>query len=244
MNHHLYLLLAALLVSSVSESAARTIRFRTVCFEFAPGEREVTASGDPKLKNTATVVLGRRLDSTQHEIEVAATTVVLGKLVLNADQQPSIEPMAVANLPDKGRHFLFLLLPSGRQSGEVYRCLVLEDGTDDFPAGGFRWVNLSPRKLRFAIGAESFVLPPGAIEMRKQIRGTGPGGRVPYVAQCQGGEVWNRLSSGFWTCHQHTRSLQVAFLDPRSGRVRMRGYDDTLPVALEQRAREAAADRN
>ena len=230
MKHLLCLLLAIATPSLAAPSDGRPIRFRTLCFEFAPGDHTITASGDPTLASTATVELSRRLDSSQDQLTVTADRVVLGKLGTDAGGKQVIEPMAVAKLPTTGSEFLFLLVPSGKQTGEIYRCLVLPDGTKDFPPGGFRLINMSASKLRFAMGNERFELLPGSIRMLPRIDGAEEDGRFAYVAQYQDGETWNRLSTGFWTRREKVRSVQIAFLNPQTRRLTLRGYDDTLAV--------------
>ena len=242
MKFILCLLLATVVPWFAAETSGRTIRFRTLCFEFAAGEREVTVSGDPTLASKATIGLTRRLDSSQNQISVTGEQVVLGKLGTNGAGKPAMEAMAVAKLPVSGSEFLFLLVPSGKDSGEVYRCLVLPDDTANFPAGGFRLINLSPAKLRFAMGDERLELLPGTIKVLGHISGAAEDGRFAYVVQYQDGEVWNRLSTGFWTRRDSIRSLQVAFRDPLTQRLVMRGYDDTLARANEPRAAEAKAN--
>ena len=232
----LTLLLAAVVPAWAVPNGSRDIRFRTLCFEFAPGDREVTVSGDPTLASTATVELSRRLDSSQHALIVGTGPVLLGKPGVNAAGQPVIVPMAVAQLPATGSEFLFLLVPSGKPTGEVYRCLVLPDDTKSFPAGGIRLINMSATKLRFAMGRERFELLPGTIKTLGQIAGIGEDGRFAYVAQYQEGDIWNRLSTGFWTRRDKIRSLQIAFRDPQSQRLVMRGYDDTQVRANEAKA--------
>ncbi|MCX6873499.1 MAG: hypothetical protein NTW21_06785 [Verrucomicrobia bacterium] len=231
MKRLLCLLLATVIPSlAAQDKEVRTIRFRTLCFEFAPGERVVTASGDPTLASKATVELSRRLDSRQDQLSVTAGQVVLGKLGTDAAGKPMLGPMAVARLPAAGSEFLFLLVPSGKEAGEVYRCLVLPDDTANFPPGGFRLINMSHTKLRFAMGNEKFELLPGTIKLLEKIGGVREDGRFAYVAQYQDGETWNRLSTGFWTRRDKIRSVQIAFLDPKTQRLTMRGYDDTLAV--------------
>jgi len=230
MKHLLCLLLATATPSLAAPSNGRAIRFRTMCFEYAPGDRTVIVSGDPTLASKATVELFRRLDSSQNQLIVTADRVMLGKLGTDAAGKPVIEPMAVAKLPATGSEFLFLLVPSGRQTGEVYRCMVLDDGTKNFPPGGFRLINMSPSKLRFAMGNERFELLPGSIRMLEKIGGALEDGRFAYVAQYQDGETWSRLSTGYWTRRDKIRSVQIAFLDPKTQRLTMRGYDDTLAV--------------
>ena len=63
-------------------------------------------------------------------------------------------------------------------------------------------------------------------------------GRFTYVAQYQEGDTWNRLSTGYWTRRDKIRSVQIAFLDPKTERLTMRGYDDTLVIATESLAKQ------
>ena len=237
MKHLLCLLLATVTPLVAAPSDGRAIRFRTLCFEFAPGDHTVTVSGDPTLASKATVELFRRLDSSQNQISVTAAQVLLGKPATDAAGKPLIEPMAVAILPATGSEFLFLLVPSGKETGEVYRCMVLDDDTKKFPAGGFRLINMSRTKLRFMMGTERFELLPGAIRMLEKIGGVLEDGRFTYVAQYQDGDTWNRLSTGYWTRRDKIRSVQIAFLDPKTQRLTMRGYDDTLVIANEALAK-------
>jgi len=232
-----FLLLAVFLSSAAAQDEGRKIRFRTLCFAIAPGADEVTVSGDPTLDSKVTIKLGRRLDSAQHEIVVMSRKVLLGELVINPEGKPAIEPIAVATLPSSGNQFLFFLVPTGNREGEIYRCLVLSDDSKNFPPGAFRMVNMSGTKLRFAMGEERFELPNGAIKIIDKIRGARADGRFAYVAQYKDGDAWNRLSTGFWHRHDKIRFLQIAFLDPRLQRLRMRGYNDTLPIANAARKR-------
>ena len=89
---------------------------------------------------------------------------------------------------------------------------------------------MSASKLRFAMGNERFELLPGSIRMLPRIDGAEEDGRFAYVAQYQDGETWNRLSTGFWTRREKVRSVQIAFLNPQTRRLTLRGYDDTLAV--------------
>jgi hypothetical protein len=110
---------------------------------------------------------------------------------------------------------------------------VLHDDIANFPAGGFRLINMSSVKLRFVMGQEKFELLPGSIRVLEKIGGAREDGRFAYVAQYQDGETWNRLSTGFWTRRDQIRTLQVAFRDLQNQRLTMRGYDDTLVRAHE-----------
>ena len=78
------------------------------------------------------------------------------------------------------------------------------------------------------MGDQRVDLPPGKIKVVDKITGAREDGRFGYVAQYQEGETWNRLSTGYWNLRKNVRSLQIAYLDPRSKRLTMRGYDDTL----------------
>lgn len=212
-----------------AQENGRAVNVRTLCFEMAPGApRDLVVSGDPTFKNRVDVALSRRLSSEQQTILVTGNQVILGVMGTSEDDQPVLEAMAKANLPASGSEFLLLLVPSGKEEGEVYRCLVLPDEARAFPAGAFRFVNLSPSRLRFALGAQPIEVAPGAIRVLDDVEGVREDGRFPYVAQHHEGGVWNRLSTGYWTSHEKIRSLQIVYLDPRTKRLTLRGFDDKL----------------
>lgn len=212
-----------------AQDKGRAIKVRTLCFEMVPqAPRDVVVSGDPTLANREDVALSRRLSSEQTNLLLTGNTVRLGEMGTTDDGKPVLNAMAEAKLPSTGSEFLLLLVPSGEKEGEVYRCLVLPDEAKAFPAGAFRFVNLSPSRLRFALGARPIEVGPGAVKVMDEIGGVREDGRFPYVAQHHEGGVWNRLSTGYWTSHENTRSLQVVYLDPRTKRLTLRGFDDKL----------------
>lgn len=213
----------------LAQSEPRAIRFRTLCFEMVPGApRDLTVSGDPTLGSRKEVGLSRRLSSAQQNIAVTGNKVSLGTLTSNDEGETTLEPLATAALPASGSQFLFLLVPSGEKTGKVYRCLVLPDEGKAFPPGAFRFINLSPSKLRFAMGKQTLEVPAGSIKVLKKVEEVRDDGRFPYIAQHHDGKTWNRLSTGFWTSHQRIRSLQVVYFDPRTKRLTLRGFDDKL----------------
>lgn len=213
----------------LAQDEGRAIRFRTLCFEFAPGApRDLTVSGDPSLGSSEEISLSRRISSAQHDITVIGSAVSFGTLTTNDDGQTVLEKLAIASLPGSGSQFLFLLVPSGKKEGEIYRCLVLPDEGKSFPPGAFRFVNLSPSKLRFAMGKQTIEVPSGSIKVLEEVQDAREDGRFPYIAQHHDGNTWNRLSTGYWTSHKRIRSLQVVYFDPRTKRLTLRGFDDKL----------------
>lgn len=212
-----------------AQEKGRSVRLRTLCFEMVSGApRDVVVSGDPTLSSRGDVALSRRISSEQVSILVTGDVVRLGEVVTSDDGKPVLEAVAQSRIPSTGSQFLLLLVPSGKKEGEVYRCLVLPDEAKAFPAGAFRFVNLSASRLRFALGSEVVEVAPGAVKVVAKIGGIREDGRLPYVAQHHEAGVWNRLSTGYWTSHEKARSLQVVYLDPRTKRLTLRGFDDKL----------------
>jgi len=230
MRISLFVLIAAFCLPLLdAQEEGRAVRLRTLCFEMVPGApREVVVSGDPTLESRGDVALSRRLSSEQIGLSITGTAVRLGLVGTSDDGKPVLNAMAQASLPSTGSQFLLLLVPSGEKEGEVYRCLVLPDEAKAFPAGAFRFVNLSPSRLRFALGSQPIQVAPGEIKIMDKVAGAREDGRFPYIAQHHEGGVWNRLSTGYWTSHETTRSLQVVYLDPRTNRLTLRGFDDKL----------------
>ncbi len=223
------LIIVGVLTSGVfAAENERAVQFRVVCFEMARGDRDVIASGEPSGVSPVEFTLGRRLDTTLHRVVTTKGQIWIGHLGADANGESVIDPVAVAKLPGKGSQFLLMLVPSGKETGLSYHCLVLADDRKSFPPGGYRFVNFSPSKLRFMLQKQPIQLNPGDEEVVGKIEGTRDDGRFPYVAQYFSDEAWNRLSTGYWYAHPKIRSLQVVYVNPKTNRIALKGYDDKL----------------
>lgn len=218
----LYLTLLSALCSA---QEPRNIEFRTLCFSYAESVREVTLAGDPKGTATVTTKLVKYLDTKQKPLTVLGNEIHLG----TADSEGAFKSSTKTAIPAGASQVLLVFFPSGKEE-YPYLVKAYDDSSKVFPLASYQIANMSRNKLRLIVGEVSLELAPGETKVISEFKNVKGNGQVPYYAYSQEGTEWKRLSTGFWDVIPQKRNFQIAWKNPRSKTVEIRGYEDSLPV--------------
>lgn len=124
------------------------------------------------------------------------------------------------------RSAILMFLPGSGQAGEPkLRILPIEDTTRVFPRGSLKVINLSPQPLRLMLEDKRFDIKNGASQVIEDPP-VGDRNASAMRAFIQQDGQWKRVGAGIWPHPGKKRVLQVAFLNPVSKQIEVRGIRD------------------
>lgn len=221
-------------LTPLQAQSPRSLEVRTLCFGYSNRVKEVTLAGDAEGQSSIDCKLVKYLEPQQKKMTVSEDFILIGEPGANGFDEWSkvkVEKGITEAL------LVFFPLPSAEQP---YKVVVLDDSSKEFPLASFQIANMSPKALRLIVGENPIQIQPGETKLISKFKNQKANGQVSYFAYYQDGEEWKRLSTGFWDVIPTKRNLQIAFGNPKSKTVEMRGYEDGLPVlkALLQEQQE------
>ncbi|GHC61115.1 hypothetical protein [Roseibacillus persicicus] len=227
-------LILSLLTASLLAQEPRQIEVRTLCFGYSNSVREVTLTGDPAGEDTLDTKLAKHLDNHQDVLTVVGDEVRVGQ----KDGSGSFQSWSKTAIPKGASEVLFVLFPSGIKE-KPYLIKAYNDGARGFPLASFQISNMSESTLRLIVGDEPIELAPGQSKNISKFKKVKKNGQVPYYVYSKDGSEWKRLSTGLWDILPRKRNFQIAWTNPDSKNVEIRGYEDSLPLVkalLKQQA--------
>ena len=134
--------------------------------------------------------------------------------------------LAKASLPDNFRSGILMFLPgTGAAGTPAYRILVVEDTVRAFPRGSFKVMNLSPTTLRIQLEKETFEFKGGEMKLieKPPVNDSNASGMRAFA---QVGNQWQKVGAGIWPNPGSKRVIQVAFENPNTKQLEIRGIRD------------------
>lgn len=231
---HQTILTAVLLLTTITTASAqdRTLTARTLCFSYHPEVKSIWVPGGEERE-----MVEQKLFTAVHSLPFPMRTTE-GKAVfyLPADDPESpYRPLPPVTLPDS-REILFLFLPSNDKDSP-YHIVSLADDEQRFPYGSVRIMNLSKESVRIHLGEHSgdkaVLLTPGKSELVESIRRVDDFNRFPVLAEYRTDAGMAKFHNTAWRSIADKRDLAIVFNDPKSGRPRIRHYEDAKPAELD-----------
>lgn len=221
----------------VAQDEKREIEVRTLCFSYSGTQRDCLLAGDLAGKSRQEIKLERSLRTKQHLLDCVDDTILVG--------QPDGDGLKVwdrVTVPKSMSEVLLVFFPLSDPE-KPYRVVPVVDSTKDFPLSRFLIANMSPHPLRFKVGEVGMEIQPGKIKLLPVIKEVKANGQVPYYVYFEENGDWSRLSTGFWSILPRKRNFQIAFKNPRTQNVELRGYSDGFPVYKEILKKKEKAKR-
>jgi hypothetical protein len=204
------------------------ISFRVLCFEHRDAVTSVLApSGDgPKVivplytSDFSPVIKARFASGTASlyveepgpEGKVQRKVVAQGKLAAGLRQA-------------------FILIPTDKSPGPVYRIVAFEDGEESFPMGSTRVINLAPFPIRLNLaGSDMAAIAPGGIGTYPMIKKVDEWNM--YTARIQFGvseNQWVDVATQSWKASDRKRDWVIARFDVATKLPAIRQYQDIPP---------------
>ena len=216
----LCLVTIALVLSGVSLLAQQptSVKISIFTFQYAEGHQEIflnSKSGEyeavtlsrANILGPFKVVLSEEGQVFLHERQKTAEGV---------DIYPAI---AAVKIPSSVREPLLILVP--RSGDQPYGALVIDRSLSKFPEGSSQLINFSRSEIRAMIGKTRVLAPPMKITSFDLSLNLDDLLNVHFKYKLA--EDWKTLSRTRWVNKKNKRSLLVAYLDPRTERMKIKG---------------------
>jgi hypothetical protein len=216
----LCLVTIALVLSGVSLLAQQptSVKISIFTFQYAEGHQEIflnSKSGEYEAVTLSSanilgpfkVVLSEEGQVFLHERQKTAEGV---------DIYPAI---AAVKIPSSVREPLLILVP--RSGDQPYGALVIDRSLSKFPEGSYQLINFSRSEIRAMIGKTRVLAPPMKITSFDLSLNLDDLLNVHFKYKLA--EDWKTLSRTRWVNKKNKRSLLVAYLDPRTERMKIKG---------------------
>ncbi|MCW1887789.1 hypothetical protein OKA04_23830 [Luteolibacter flavescens] len=134
--------------------------------------------------------------------------------------------LARTKVPANVKNGIFMFLPGSGKEGETpFRVLFIDDSQRGFPPGSFKVMNLSPHAVRIQLEDKNFDFASGETKVIDKPP-MGENNTAGMKATSTHNGKLQRIASTIWPNPGTKRSLQVLFLNPKSGQVEIRGIRD------------------
>ena len=232
-------LLAAVLVATVLPATAQSklmpVDCRILCFQRADEATELVTWG-AQANSEAVIPLSTAMPSQAVRVGAVNNTVrffrkATAEEVAPGKTPPAPKPVAVVTLPENASKALLFFVPEKHEDGTLYTVMALDEVSERFPGGGAFVCNLHKADVRFLIGENTKQLGPKQtlyLGMPKD-RDNFNMARVAFQFMDAQGQ-WRTATETRLRFTPGLRQILVTFLDPASGRPRMRAITDTPPA--------------
>lgn len=219
----LLLTIVLLLPAMLSAQESRQIQCRFLSFGGVENPQAVIAAAEKAAEITCP------LSSSQ--ISGKVTCFAVGNKIpfLSAADR---KPVATATiLPGVNSALLvFIQVPGGSKTdAPVWKILVVEDTPKSFPYGGAFVVNFYSKDIRFVIGEHKGMLHAGDLHGYAMPTKRDSFNMAPVVFEFLQGDKWRIANESALRFLPGMRYLIFAYVDPVSGRPRIRTYQDFEP---------------
>ena len=216
----LCLVTIALILSGVSLLAQQptSVKLSIFTFQYAEGHQEVFLNSKAGEYQAVTLssanILGPFTAALSEE----------GKVFLHERKQIEeggfIYPViAGVKIPSAVREPLLILVP--RSGDQPYGALVIDRSLSKFPEGSYQLINFSKSEIRALIGKTRVIAPPLKITSFDPSSNSDDLLNVHFKYQLA--EDWRTFGRTRWVNDRNKRSLLVAYLDPRTERMKIKG---------------------
>lgn len=138
------------------------------------------------------------------------------------------ELIGEASLPTTSNSAIMVFLPGKPGDKATSLIMAVDDSKRAFPPGSFHITNISPKNVRLKLEKTQYDFTPGKTLLISDPP-IGENHQAGMEAFVQNGNVWARVSAGFWPIPKSTRNLAIIYQNPVSGRIALNGFDDVPP---------------
>ena len=165
-------------------------------------------------------------EGTYNSIALSTANVVSSGEVLVEDGKISIHgpsvgdnvyPLVATADVSGARQPLLVLVPGKDAGGLAYQAKIVEGDIEQFSPGGFKFVNLSPNRVRVTCGEKVIEIDVGAESFYQPKIPAGES--MPVTIDQKTGDDWQLVSSAQWASREDRRTLVCFLLDPVSKRM-------------------------
>ena len=210
----------ALILSGASLLAQQptSVKISLFAFKYAEGHQEVFLNSKRGEYEAVTLSSANILGPFKAVLSEA------GEVFLHEHKQDEegtdIYPaIARVKIPSSVSEPLLVLAP--RSGAQAYRALVIDRSLAKFPQGSYQLINFSRSEIRALIGKTRVTAPPLKITSFDPSSNSDDLLNVHFMYKR--GDDWKTFGRTRWVNEKDKRSLLVAYLDPRTERMKIKG---------------------
>jgi len=128
-------------------------------------------------------------------------------------------PIAQIKMPATIKEPLVVLVPSS--GTHAYQALIIERSVDKFPNGSYALINFSPANIRGLVGQTKVVAPARKITLFNP--SSNQEDMLDVHLQHEDEERWRTFGRTRWMNDKKKRSLLLAYTDPKTKRMKIKG---------------------
>lgn len=142
------------------------------------------------------------------------------------------KPLVTATIPASVSDALLIFVQSAGKAGEAsqWQVLVIEDSPKNYPDGGAFVANFYSKDIRFVIGEHKNMLRAGGMHGFERPTQRDSFNMAPVVFEFQNKDKWHVANESALRFLPGMRYLFIAYVDPASGRPRIKTLLDTPPL--------------
>jgi hypothetical protein len=215
----IYLVTIAFLFSEASLLAqkSRSVDVSLFAFQYAKGHQQVflhnkAGEYDAVSLSSANVVGPFKVALSENG------EVFLHEHQKTAEGEDVYPVIAGVNIPRAVKEPLLVLVP--RSGDQVYGLLVVDCSASKFPEGAYQLINFSKNDIRALIGKTRLIAPP--LEITSFDPSSSSDDMLNVHFQYKLEDKWKTFGRTRWVNEKEKRSLLLAYLDPRTERMRIK----------------------
>jgi hypothetical protein len=239
----LLILLTSLPVTALAQDApsTRTLRARSISFQVdgtipdlyahSPTAGDEAAEGVP-------VEVKSYLNHEAADLILKNDRVIFTTSSDRSSLTDSEKVMAKVQVPESFRSAVLMFLPGdGKKDSPKYQVLPIDDDTRSFPRGSFKVINLGPIPLRITLEKKIWDFRPGQTRVIEEppVNNRNASAMRAYKFA---DEQWQGIGATSWPHPGRKRVIHVAFYNPSSKKIELRGIRD---IAVRDAADTAEA---
>jgi hypothetical protein len=152
------------------------------------------------------------------------------------------ELIGEASLPTASNSAIMVFLPGKPGDKAANSIMAVDDSKRTFPPGSFHITNISPQAVKLKLETVLYDCIPGKTLLISNPP-VGDNHQARMEAYVQKGNEWPRIAAGIWPVPKVTRNLALIYLNPATGQVALKGFNDIRPSEdpPQEAARTASA---
>jgi hypothetical protein len=225
-TYHLALVLFSLLVLVTGVKAKEVVPAASIehvdisvyALAYAEGHQSVYLTNSKNEASEIRLSTANLLGPVQTALD-ADSTITLRTKKETEEGAPIYPPIAQVKLPVEIKEPLLVLIPS--TGNQPYEALIIDRSLESFPAGSYLLINLSSMDIRGVVGNTKVAV--AADSVSSVIPSSDQEDLLDVHFEYERPNRWKTFARTRWAKEGNKRSLLLAYLDPKTKRMKIRG---------------------
>lgn len=213
-----FLFLVCILLVQVAGVQVQAVDFSVYALGYAEDHKTVyLLDGEDEVVEIALSTV--RMVGPYHTVMAADSDVILRSKKETEEGTVIYPPIAQVKLPRDIKEPVLVLVPSA----EIlpYQAIIIDRSFERFPVGSYLLVNLSPMEVRGLVGSSKVVV--SAESVTTIIPSSVEEDLLDVHFEYERPKWWKTFARTRWVNEKDKRSLLLAYLDPKTKRMKIRG---------------------